>query len=144
VAGCVFFIVVAARTGTRLKGCALRRQAGINAMPRTRSRPADAEISEVEEQIAQLENKLRALGDSVQRNGSRASRNVDDFVNDALEAIMERVRERTAAVTDDVTERGARAGTAALQRMVKEVEHYPLATLAVAAGIGFLLGSTRR
>jgi hypothetical protein len=28
--------------------------------------------------------------------------------------------------------------------VIAEVDHYPLATLAVAAGIGFLLGSQRR
>ena len=29
-------------------------------------------------------------------------------------------------------------------RMIEGAEHYPLATLAVAAGIGFLLGSARK
>jgi ElaB/YqjD/DUF883 family membrane-anchored ribosome-binding protein len=56
---------------------------------------------------------------------------------------MERVRVRADSVTDDVADHALKIGTDAYKRVVEEVEHYPLATLAVAAGIGFLLGSRR-
>jgi ElaB/YqjD/DUF883 family membrane-anchored ribosome-binding protein len=54
------------------------------------------------------------------------------------------VRERADSMADNVTERAAKAGAEGFRRVVEEAEHYPLATLAVAAGIGFLLGSARR
>jgi ElaB/YqjD/DUF883 family membrane-anchored ribosome-binding protein len=112
---------------------------------RSKSRDPGDEITQIEEQIADLQDKLRRLNDSAQRGASRAAAtDVDQFVKDALDSIMERVRDKSDAVSEEIAERAAKAGSAAFQRMVEEVEHYPLATLAVAAGIGFLLGSARR
>lgn len=111
---------------------------------RSKSRDTGDEIALIEEEIAELQGKLRRLNNSTQRAASRASTDVNDFVPDALETIMERVRDKSAAVTEQAGDRAAKAGTAAFQRMIEEVEHYPLATLAVAAGIGFLLGSARK
>jgi len=111
---------------------------------RSKSRDSNDEAAQIEEQIAELQGKLRSLNDSVQRHTSRAPANVNEFVTDAIETIINRVREQTGVVPDQVARRAAKAGNAAFERMVEEVEHYPLATLAVAAGIGFLLGSARR
>ena len=112
---------------------------------RSKSREPGDEIAQIEEQIADLQGKLRRLSDSAQRGASRgAATDINGFVSDALETIMERVRDKSDVVSDEIAERTAKAGSAAFQRMVEEVEHYPLATLAVAAGIGFLLGSARR
>ena len=116
----------------------------INMPARSKSRDAGDEIAHIEEEIAGLQDRLRRLNSSTQRATSRATTDVNDFVNDALETIMERVRDKSAAVTEQAADRAAKAGTAAFQRMIEGAEHYPLATLAVAAGIGFLLGSARR
>jgi len=112
---------------------------------RSKSRDPGDEITQIEEQIADLQDKLRRLNDSAHRDASgAAATDVDQFVKDALDSIMQRVRHKSDVVSDEIADRAAKAGSAAFQRIVEEVEHYPLATLAVAAGIGFLLGSARR
>ena len=111
---------------------------------RSKSPSTSDEIARIEELIADLEKRLRRLNGTQRSGTTGAAGTISSFVNDALEAIMDRARDNADDVTDDIAERASKAGTAAFQRVVDEVEHYPLATLAVAAGIGFLLGSTRR
>jgi ElaB/YqjD/DUF883 family membrane-anchored ribosome-binding protein len=102
------------------------------------------EVAQIEEQIADLKSKLRGLNDPAQRRAARASADVNEFVADTIETIIDRVRDKTGVVPNEVAARAAKAGSAAFDRIVEEVEHHPLATLAVAAGIGFLLASARR
>jgi ElaB/YqjD/DUF883 family membrane-anchored ribosome-binding protein len=103
-----------------------------------------AEIARIEALIEDLEKRMHRLNGSAHSEAVGASQDINRFVSDALEGIMERVRERADSMADNVTERAAKAGAEGFRRVVEEAEHYPLATLAVAAGIGFLLGSARR
>jgi ElaB/YqjD/DUF883 family membrane-anchored ribosome-binding protein len=115
------------------------------AMPR-RAKPSSnaAEIARIEGLIEDLEKRLQRLNNSAHAEASGASNDINQFVSDALEGVMERVRERTNAATGEMADRATRVSTDAYKRVIAEVDHYPLATLAVAAGIGFLLGSQRR
>jgi|SRR3954470_14890037 ElaB/YqjD/DUF883 family membrane-anchored ribosome-binding protein len=110
---------------------------------RSKSRGANNEIAQIEKTIGELQDKLSRLNESTQRGTSRAATDVNDFVSDALETIVARFQGTTNAATEEVAERAAKAGSIALRQMMEEVEHYPLATLAIAAGIGYLLGSAR-
>jgi ElaB/YqjD/DUF883 family membrane-anchored ribosome-binding protein len=60
-----------------------------------------------------------------------------------LSGIAERFRGDAGAVTDEAARIGsaaAKLGNDALNRLSKEVEHRPLVTLAVAVGVGILVG----
>jgi hypothetical protein len=57
---------------------------------------------------------------------------------------MERVRDSSENLTEDVVHRAGKAGTDAFKRITREIEHRPLLLLAVAAGIGFALGMARK
>jgi ElaB/YqjD/DUF883 family membrane-anchored ribosome-binding protein len=47
-------------------------------------------------------------------------------------------------MSDEVVEKASQLGSDAMKRLAKEVDERPLAMLAVAAGIGFLFGLSRR
>jgi ElaB/YqjD/DUF883 family membrane-anchored ribosome-binding protein len=114
-------------------------------MPRRTKRSSNAaEIARIEGLIGDLEKRLQRLNNSAHSEASGASNDINQFVGEALEGVMERVRERTNAVTEEMADRATKVSTDAYKRVIGEIDHYPLATLAVAAGIGFLLGSQRR
>jgi ElaB/YqjD/DUF883 family membrane-anchored ribosome-binding protein len=102
------------------------------------------EIARIEQMIEDLEKRLHKLNGAAHDEAAGATDDINDFVSEALAGIMERVRDKTDSMTEQVVDRAAKVGTDAFRRVLGEVENYPLATLAVAAGIGFLLGSARR
>jgi ElaB/YqjD/DUF883 family membrane-anchored ribosome-binding protein len=109
------------------------------------------DISALEGRLHALEDQIDQLGRSA---GRRASANVSaagDHIGDAIAAavteIVERFRSGRRVAGDEAVrfgneaaKFGAKVGNDALQRMVSEVEHRPLVTLAVAIGIGVLIG----
>jgi ElaB/YqjD/DUF883 family membrane-anchored ribosome-binding protein len=113
-------------------------------MPKRSKSSNAAEISRIEGLIDDLENRLRRLNNSAHQEATGASEDVNQFVSNAVETIVDRMRDRANSFTEEAADRASKASIDAYKRMIDEVEHYPLATLAVAAGIGFLLGATRR
>ena len=105
---------------------------------------AAEEIAAIEELMSDLEKRLRRLSNTARSEASGASGEVGDFVSEALERIMSRVRDSAAGVTHTVAEEASRFGTDAFKKLADEVEHRPLMMLAVAAGIGFLAGLANR
>ena len=72
---------------------------------------------------------------------------VGDTIASALSGVAERFR--SGAMSEDAARIGdeaVRLGNDALRRLSREVEHRPLVTLAVAVGVGILVGliSNRR
>ncbi|MEI7805855.1 MAG: hypothetical protein WCI56_11040 [Hyphomicrobiales bacterium] len=113
----------------------------------TRSKVAAStadEIAAIEDLMSDLEKRLRRLNGNAKREISGASSDINEFVNDALSGIMKRVRDGSSTVAESVADEATKMGGDALKRIVDEVEHRPMAMLAVAAGIGFLFGITRR
>ncbi len=116
-----------------------------------RSSAFDRNISALEGRLHALENEIDKIG---RRAGRRASAGVSaagDQIGDAIAAavneIVDRVRSGRRLAEDeavrfghDAAKFGAKLGNDALQRVANEVEHRPLATLAVAIGIGILIG----
>ncbi|MBI2716670.1 MAG: hypothetical protein HYX37_19820 [Rhizobiales bacterium] len=90
--------------------------------------------------MSDLEKRLRRLTGATKREFSGASGDINEFVNDALAGIMDRVREGANSATD----KAAHLGGDAVRKLTDEVEQRPLAMLAIAAGLGFLFGLTRR
>ena len=69
---------------------------------------------------------------------------VGDFVSEALDRIMSRVKDSASGVTQSVAEEATRFGTDAFKKLTDEVENRPLVMLGVAAGLGFLVGLANR
>ena len=111
----------------------------------------DRNISALEGRLHDLEDQIEKLGRSA---GRRASANVSaagDHIGDAIAAavteIVERFRSGRRVAGDEAVrfgneaaKFGAKMGNDALQRVASEVEHRPLVTLAVAIGVGVLIG----
>jgi ElaB/YqjD/DUF883 family membrane-anchored ribosome-binding protein len=103
-----------------------------------------AEIARIEGLIDDLENRLRRLNNSAHDEAAGASDDINQFIGDAVEGMMGRVRDRANSFAEQAANNASKASIDAYKRVIDEAEQYPLATLAVAAGIGFLLGAARR
>jgi ElaB/YqjD/DUF883 family membrane-anchored ribosome-binding protein len=112
----------------------------------TRSKVASTadEIAAINELMADLEKRLHRLGGAAKSEVSGGATEISDFVNDALAGIMERVRDSAQSMSETVAEKANSIGSDAIKKVVSEVETRPLTMLAIAAGIGFLLGMSKR
>jgi ElaB/YqjD/DUF883 family membrane-anchored ribosome-binding protein len=111
----------------------------------------DRNISALEDRLHALEDQIDQLGRSA---GRRASANVSaagDHIGDAIAAavteIVDRFRSGRRLAGDEAmrfgheaAKFGTKVGNDTLQRVASEVEHRPLVTLAVAIGVGVLIG----
>jgi ElaB/YqjD/DUF883 family membrane-anchored ribosome-binding protein len=114
-------------------------------MAKTRSSAGGAsttadEIEAIEELMSDLEARLRRLQSSVRREAAGASSDVSSFVTEALTDIAARVRDGTTNVGQHIGGDAAKLAPEMLKKVTDEVEQRPLLVLAIAAGIGFVLG----
>ena len=105
---------------------------------------AAEEVAAIEELVSDLEKRLRRLSGTAKREGSGISDDVGEFVNDALDRIMGRVKESAAGVSQSVANEAKRFSGDAFRKLTNEVENRPLLMLGIAAGIGFLAGWANR
>ena len=110
---------------------------------RAKSATAD-EIARIEELIGDLEKRLQRLSTTTRNEVSGGAGDINDFVSAALARIMKRVRDNADTLTDTVADKATRVTGDAIERVVEEVESHPVAMLAAAAGIGYLIGLSRR
>jgi ElaB/YqjD/DUF883 family membrane-anchored ribosome-binding protein len=108
--------------------------------------------------ISAIEGRLRALEGEIERVGRKAGRrasanasaagdHIGDAIASAVTEIVERFRSGRRLAGDEAVrfgneaaKFGAKVGNDALERVASEVEHRPLVTLAVAIGVGILIG----
>ena len=102
------------------------------------------EVAAIEQLVTDLEKRLRRLSQSARTEAAGASGDVSDFVSEALNNIMSRVRQSAANMGQSVASETSRLGGDAMKAMFDEVEHRPLLMLGIAAGIGFLIGVANR
>jgi ElaB/YqjD/DUF883 family membrane-anchored ribosome-binding protein len=102
------------------------------------------EVAAIEGLMSDLEKRLHRLSGATKREFSGGSAEISDFVNDSLAGIMERVREGAHSVSQSVTDKAAHMGSDAFKKLTDEVEQRPLTMLAIATGVGFLFGMSRR
>jgi ElaB/YqjD/DUF883 family membrane-anchored ribosome-binding protein len=128
-------------------------------------RASAADIAEIERRMLALENRLERLadsaGDSLSNAAGRASAGAAEAsdrigaaVTAALGEIAQRFRGSSRAASETTAKLGgeavrygneaAKLGNDAVRRLVDEVERRPLMTLAVAAGVGLLVGLAGR
>ena len=106
------------------------------------ARALSTEIGDIDQRLRALERRLEAIGGHSAVNAVQAVDQVGETIASALGSVAERLRGRADAVRDEVAKIGggaAKLGNQALRRIV-EVEHRPLITLAVAVGVGILVG----
>jgi hypothetical protein len=105
-------------------------------------------------QTGEIERRLHALEKRLNEIGARASTNSRDIVGDlgdviasALSGWADRFRQGASTVGDQSAALGkdaARIGTGAIDRIEEESRQRPLVALAVALGVGILLGMAVR
>src|SRR5262249_50487124 len=101
-------------------------------------------------EIGEIDQRWGAWGRHPERVGSRsaasavqAADRVGETIASALNGMAERLRGGASSVRDEAAKIGgeaAKLGNDALRRLSDEVEHRPLVTLAVAVGVGILVG----
>lgn len=112
----------------------------------TRSKVASTadEIAAIKELMGDLETRLQRLGGNAKSEVSGGVGEISDFVNEALAGIMSRVRDGTQSISETVADKATTMGGDAVKKVISEVETRPLTMLAIAAGVGFLFGISKR
>lgn len=125
----------------------VRRRAGRNPLARTRramARAMSPDLAEMRIELRQLmsdiEKRMDRINGLTKRGAGHAVDGVNDLVAGAVSGVTDRVRANARAFSDDA----ARLGNEAVREVASQIDKRPLLTLAVAAGIGFLIGVVRR
>ena len=102
------------------------------------------DIANIENEIGQLMHDIEARVGRLQalakRSAKDAADNASEFVSDTVSGAADRMRNGASSVSDEA----ARLSGDAIKRIEDEINHRPLLTLAIAAGIGFLAGMAGR
>jgi ElaB/YqjD/DUF883 family membrane-anchored ribosome-binding protein len=107
------------------------------------SRAISTDIGEIERRLRSLEQRLERVGGRTSASAAQAADRVGETVASALSSMAERFRGGANSMSDEAAKIGSEAaklGNDALRRISNEVEHRPLVTLAVAVGVGILVG----
>jgi len=116
-----------------------------------RSTEFDSRISTIAGHLRAIEKELGGMGKSVSRRASAsasiAGNQIADAIGPILSEIVDRFRggqslalEEATSFSNQAVKSGAKLGKDALQRIAIETKHHPLVTLAVALGVGILIG----
>jgi ElaB/YqjD/DUF883 family membrane-anchored ribosome-binding protein len=107
----------------------------------------EGRLHALEDQIDQIDQLGRSAGRRASANVSAAGDHIGDAIAAAVTEIVDRFRSGRRVAGDEAmrfgneaAKFGAKVGNDALQRVASEVEHRPLVTLAVAIGVGVLIG----
>lgn len=120
-----------------------------------RSNQLDPGLAAIAGHLRAVEKELGILGRRAGRgaadSASAAGDQIADVLGPILSGIGDRFRRGQRQAVDEVANfgnealrLGARAGTNALDRIADQAKHRPLVTLAVAIGVGVLIGFASR
>ena len=107
------------------------------------SRAMAADLGEIERRLRGLERRLESAGSHASASAAQAADRAGELIASALSGMAERMRGRAGMVGDEAAKLGTemtKLGNTALRRLSDEVEHRPLVTLAIAVGVGLLIG----
>jgi ElaB/YqjD/DUF883 family membrane-anchored ribosome-binding protein len=118
-------------------------------------RSAAPQLSAIERHLRALESELERLGRKTGRRAAAGASAAGDQIADTMAPILSEIVERlrsggrlagdeAARFGNEAVKVGARVGNDALRRLATQVEHRPLVTLAVAVGVGILIGIAGR
>ena len=100
-------------------------------------------VSELERRLRSLERRLDRAGVRVSTGASDAADRVGEIISAALSGVTDRFRGGPHLTSEEAAKLGgeaAKLGRDALRRLSREVEHRPLILLAVAVGLGIVVG----
>jgi ElaB/YqjD/DUF883 family membrane-anchored ribosome-binding protein len=117
-----------------------------------RSSAFGSSVAAIQKHLGAVEKELekigRIAGDRTSAAAATASNQVGDAISTILNEMVERFRRGRQAASDQAgrlsnqaVNLGAKYGSDALQRAASEVEERPLVTVAIALGIGILIGA---
>jgi ElaB/YqjD/DUF883 family membrane-anchored ribosome-binding protein len=109
-------------------------------------------VAAIQKYLGAVEKELEKIGRIAGRQTSEAAATASDQISDAISTILsemvDRFRkggraagDRAERLSNQALDLGAKYGSDALQRVASEAEHRPLITVAVALGIGILIGA---
>jgi ElaB/YqjD/DUF883 family membrane-anchored ribosome-binding protein len=115
------------------------------------SHAISAEIGNIDQRLRSLERQLERVGGRSAANAAQAADRVGETIVSALQGMADRLQGGANSVRDEVAKIGsetaakigseaAKLGNHSLRRLSNEVEHRPLVMLAVAVGVGILVG----
>jgi ElaB/YqjD/DUF883 family membrane-anchored ribosome-binding protein len=100
------------------------------------SRAMSADLGELNRRLRSLEAQLERIGGRASAGAMRSADQIGDAVASALHGMADRLRDRAGSAGDQAV----KLGNDALHRVVDETKRRPLVMIAVAAGVGALLG----
>jgi hypothetical protein len=120
-----------------------------------RSTEFDPRISAIAGHLRAIEKELGALGKSGGRRAAATASVVGNQIADAIVPVLSEIVDRflqgessalkdAASLGDHAVRSGARLGKDALQRITTDTKRRPLVILAVALGVGVLIGIAAR
>ena len=107
------------------------------------SHAISAEIGNIDQRLRSLERRLERAGGRSAANAAQVADRVGETIVSALQSMADRLQGGANSVRDEAAKIGgeaAKLGNHALRRLSNEVEHRPLVMLAVAVGVGILVG----
>ena len=115
------------------------------------SRAISAEVGDIERRLRSLEKSLEKIGARASTNARETAEGFGDAIASALLGWSDRFRhgasslgDQSAAVGAAMGKDAAKLGGIALRRVSDETEAHPLFALAVAVGVGVLIGMVSR
>jgi ElaB/YqjD/DUF883 family membrane-anchored ribosome-binding protein len=110
---------------------------------RSYKRHGSYDVAEIGHLLRELERLFAQLGRSAASDAKHARTAIPDALSETWSDLSDRVG---TALQDraHLVQGASRAGTLAWQRFEREVTDRPLVALAIAAGIGFLIGAINR
>jgi ElaB/YqjD/DUF883 family membrane-anchored ribosome-binding protein len=105
----------------------------------TYSRAVSANVADIERRLNSLEQSLERAGRSTAASVSATADDLRESVASGLAGLVDRFRSGSQEAAR-MSDTAAKVGGDALRRVSDEVQHRPLVILAVAIGVGILLG----
>jgi ElaB/YqjD/DUF883 family membrane-anchored ribosome-binding protein len=116
-----------------------------------RSSKFNPRVSAIAAHLRAIEKELGGIGQSAGRRASTGAYAASNHIADAIRPILSNIVDRfsrdqrvavdqAASFSDDAINVGARFGNDALEQISTQAKQRPMATLAVAIGVGLLIG----
>jgi ElaB/YqjD/DUF883 family membrane-anchored ribosome-binding protein len=99
-----------------------------------------ANVRDIERRLRSLEQQLERVGDRTSESTAEIAERVGVAIAPVLSSIADQFRGGAHSMGD----KAAKLGNDVLRRLSNEIEHRPLVTLAVAVGVGILVGLASR